>query len=69
MSSAAVPDVVEFDAQLPPSGEPVGEGDEAALVAVDLDVRPHVPGVAYARMVVRAGPTPPGAAGRPCRGP
>ncbi|MFC7512388.1 hypothetical protein ACFQV4_27950 [Streptomyces thermocarboxydus] len=59
---------MEFNAQLPPSGETVGQGDEAALVTVDLDVRPYVPGVAYARMVVRVGRSA-RRGGPPCRGP
>ena len=32
MPSAAVPSTVEFDAQLPPPGKAVGQGDEATFV-------------------------------------
>ncbi|MFD0427463.1 hypothetical protein ACFQ60_02710 [Streptomyces zhihengii] len=48
MSFAAVLNTVEFDAQLAPPGEAVGQRDEAAFVTVDFDVRPHLPGIADA---------------------
>ena len=51
MTSAAVGGM-ELDAQLTSSGEAVGQGDDAPLVAVDGDVRPQFASVEDAWVVV-----------------
>ncbi|MET8214302.1 hypothetical protein [Streptomyces hirsutus] len=71
MPSAAVLSAVEFDTQLTPPGKAVGQGDEAAFVTVDPNVRPQPPGVADTWMVVCVGQLrqareTAGAAGREC---
>jgi len=53
--SAAVLSAVELDAQLPPPGKAVGQGDEATFVTADLDVCPQPSGVADTWMVVCVG--------------
>ena len=44
-----------LDAEFAAAGEPVGQRDEPALVAIDGDVLPDIAGVADARMVVGIG--------------